>query len=459
MKEILPLCKIRKTAVNKSQDMTRGSIYRSIVVFAIPLFIGNIFQQLYNMADAMVVGRFVGLQALAAVGASASSYNLIIAIILGIASGASVVIAQIFGSGDRERLRKAYITTCKILLYAGLGLTVIGLFCCGPLLKLLGTPEDVFSDALTYVRYMVIGILATCLYNGMSSFLRSVGNSLTPLIALVISSLVNIGLDVLFVLVFHMGVAGVALATVIAQLISGLYCLFYIHHKMPEMGFSFRDFRMDRTVAKEMIRIALPSTFSTIVVTVSTMFIQAAVNHYGSTVVASYTIGNKVENIGFCLAYSIGLATGVFCGQNIGARNMERTQKGFRSGIVIALAYSVLIGSLMMFLAGPLTALFSSDTQVLQIAVPLIRIEAGFSPVLCVVFVFQNFLRNVSDVRPTVAMSFAEILSRGILPFVLSSWMGYYGIWWATPVGWTLSLVIGLIRYRSGKWKDKAAVG
>ena len=445
--------------MNKHQDMTQGNIYRSIIAFAIPLFIGNIFQQLYNMVDAMVVGRFVGLQALAAVGASAPSYNLIIAIILGIASGASVVIAQTFGSGDRERLRMAYITTWKILLYAGLGLMVIGFFCCGPLLKLLKTPEDVFADALVYVRYMVIGILATCLYNGMSSFLRSVGNSLTPLIALVISSLLNVGLDILFVLAFHMGVAGVALATVISQLVSGLYCLFYIHHKMPEMKFSLQEFRMEGSVAKEMIRIALPSTFSTVVVTVSTMFIQAAVNHYGSTVVAAYTIGNKVENIGFCLAYSIGLATGVFCGQNIGARNMERTRKGFRAGMVIALAYSVFVGLVMLLLAGPLTSLFSDDAEVMRIAVPLIRIEASFSPVLCVVFVFQNFLRNVSDVRPTVVMSFAEILSRGILPFVLSSWMGYYGIWWATPVGWTLSMIIGFVRYRSGKWKDKAMVG
>lgn len=451
--------KNRKTAAMKnSQDMTRGSIYRSIIAFAIPLFIGNIFQQLYNMVDAMVVGRFVGLKALAAVGASMSSYNLIIAIIMGVSSGASVVIAQIFGSGDKERLRKAYITTWNILLYAGLGLMVIGFFCCGPLLRLLGTPADVFDDAQVYVRYMVIGILATALYNGMSSFLRSVGNSLTPLIALIISSLVNVGLDILFVLVFQMGVAGVALATVIAQLVSGMYCLVFIHRKMPDMRFSLREFKMDREVAKEMIRIALPSTFSSVVVTVSTMFIQAAVNSYGSTVVGAYTIGNKVENIGFCLAFSIGLATGVFCGQNIGAGNMERTKKGFYAGIVIALLYSAVVGLAMLFLAGPLTTLFSTDPKVMEIAVPLIRIEASFSPVLCVVFVFQNFLRNVSDVRPTVVMSFAEILSRGILPFVLSSWLGYYGIWWATPVGWTLSLVIGFVRYRSGKWKDKARV-
>ena len=444
--------------MNKQHNMTIGSPFRNILIFAVPLFIGNVFQQLYNLVDAAVVGRFVGLKALAAVGASASSYNLIIAIILGIASGASVVVAQVFGSGDTGRLRKTYITIWNVLLYAGLALMVIGFFCSGPLLRLLGTPEDVFDDALIYVRYMVFGILATCLYNGMSSFLRSVGNSMTPLIALVISSLVNVGLDLLFVLVFQLGVAGVALATVISQLVSGLYCYFYIRKKMPEMRFKIREFHLDPSVAKEMIRIALPSTFSTIVVTVSTMFIQAAVNQYGSTVVGAYTIGQKVESIGFCLAYSIGLAAGVFCGQNIGAGDTERTRKGFRAGIIIALIYSGVIGILMIFLAGPLTGIFSSDPEVLEISVPLIRIEACFSPVLCVVFVLQNFLRNVSDVQPTVVMSFAEILSRGALPFVLSSWMGYYGIWWATPVGWTLSLIIGCVRYISGKWKGKVHI-
>ena len=440
---------------NSKQDLLNGNPYRCIIAFAVPLFIGNIFQQLYNMVDAAVVGRFVGLKALAAVGAGASGNGLIIAIVLGICNGASVVISQVYGTGIKEKLRKSYITTCKILLYAGIVLMIVGFLSCIPLLRLMGTPADVFDDAVVYVRFMVAGIMATCLYNGMSSFLRSVGDSMTPLIALIISSLVNVGLDVAFVLWFKMGVEGVAAATVISQLVSGLYCMVYIHKKMPEMNFSIREFRMDPEIAEEMMRIGLPATFSTVVVTVSTMFIQAAVNGFGSTVVGAYTIGGRVENIGFCLAYSIGLSTGVFCGQNIGADNMDRTMKGFRSGIVIAVVYSIIVGTAMFFLAGPLTGVFSTDPEVMQIAVPLIRITAAFAPVLCIVFVMQNFLRSVSDVRPTVVMSFAEILSRGILPLILPLWLGYYGIWWATPTGWILSLIIGWVRYRSGKWKEK----
>lgn len=441
-----------------AQDMTKGNPFRIILQFAVPLFLGNIFQQLYNMVDAIVVGQFVGTGALAAVGASGSSYSLIIATVNGFASGASVVIAQIFGSGDAERTRKAYITTWKVLFLSGAAFTLIGLLCCGALLRLLGTPSDVFADALLYMRVMCVGVLATCLYNGMAAFLRSVGDSRTPLAALIISSLVNIVLDLVLVLAAGMGVAGVAAATLTAQLLSGVYCLVHINRTMPQMRFGLHEFRLDRDVAGEMIRIGLPSTFSTIVVVASTMFIQAAVNRYGSLVVGAYTVNVKVENICMCLAFSIGLATGIFCGQNVGARDLKRAVQGFHAGLLIALIYSSLMGAVMWFFARPMNGLFSSDPEVIRIGSEIVRITAVFCPVLGILFVFQHFLRNASDVTPTVVMSFAEIFSRGVLPFVLSVWWGYHGIWWATPVGWVLSLLIGLVRYRSGKWKEKAGL-
>ncbi len=439
-------------------DMTKGNPGRLILRFAVPLFIGNIFQQLYNTVDAMVVGRFVGIQALAGVGASASSYSLIISLVNGFATGASVVIAQVFGSGSTEKVRQAYITTWKILAVCGAAFTLIGLLCCGFLLRLLGTPEDVYADAHVYMLVMCAGVLATCLYNGIASFLRSVGDSRTPLNALILSSVVNIVLDLAFVLFLGMGVAGVAVATLLAQLLSGLYCLAVVHKNMPQMKFSLREFKMDPSTAREMVRIGVPSAFSTVVVTASTMFIQAAVNRYGSLVVGAYTVDLKVENICMCLAYSIGMATGIFCGQNAGAKDRERTVLGLHTGIVIAVIYSTLMGILMWVFAGPLIRIFSEDEEVLAIGLPVVRITAVFSPVLGVLFVFQHFLRNVSDVKPTVVMSFAEIFSRGILPFVLSKWYGYYGIWWATPIGWMLSLLIGVVRYRSGKWKERSGL-
>ena len=449
---------MRGFVMKKQHDMTAGVPWKQILIFAVPLFVGNVFQMLYNMVDAVVVGRFVGIKALAAVGASGPGYSLIISLINGFCSGASVIIAQLFGSGDRRKVRSAYITTWKVLLLIGAVFTVLGLVFCGPILKLLGTPEDVYPGARTYLILMSAGILATCLYNGMASFLRSIGNSFIPLIALVAASLANIVLDLVLVLFAGLGVVGVAAATVVSQLLSGIYCLLYVHRKMPEMKFSPAEFRVDPEVAHEMIRVGLPATFSTVVVTVSTMFIQAAVNHYGSTVVGAFTVGNKVENICFCLAFAIGMATGVFCGQNIGAGDYERTIQGFHAGIRISLVYSCVMGGLAFVFTPQLIRLFSGDPEVFQVAVPLVRITVCFGPVLGVVFVFQHFLRNVSDVRPTVVMSFAEILSRGIFPFMLSSWLGYFGIWWATPIGWTLSMLIGLIRFLSGKWKGKVQI-
>lgn len=441
---------------SKTLDMTQGNPIKLILSFAIPLFIGNIFQQLYNMVDTIVVGQYVGVNALAAVGASSSSYSLIIAIVNGFTSGASVVIAQIFGSGDREKIRKSYITTWKILLLAGGAFTFVGLLLCGQLLKILGTPKEIFTDAHTYIMVMCAGVLATCLYNGMAAFMRSVGDSRTPLIALIVSSIVNIVLDLVFVLGAGMGVAGVAFATLIAQLVSGIYCLLYVRKTMPELNFTLSEFTIDRENAKEMIRIGVPATFSTIVVTLSTMFIQAAVNRFGATVVGAYTINQKVENIGMCLAFSIGLAAGVFCAQNVGAKNYKRTVDGLKAGILIAIVYSTVMGLLMIIFAKQMVGVFTLDPVVISIASEIIVITSAFCPVLGVLFVFQHFLRNVSDVKPTVIMSFTEIFSRGILPFVLPVWFGYHGIWWATPIGWTLSLIIGIVRYKSGKWKEKA---
>lgn len=444
--------------MKRNNDMTSGTPWKQILLFAVPLFVGTIFQMLYNTVDAIVVGRFVGIKALAAVGASTSSYNLIIALVNGFCSGASVVIAQTFGGGDMKMVRNAYITTCKILLIIGVLFMGIGIMGCGSLLRLLGTPEDVFADAHTYVMLMSAGILATCLYNGMASFLRSVGNSFIPLVALIVASVLNIVLDLAFVIWAGLGVTGVAIATVLSQLISGIFCFVYINRKMPEMRFSLKEFSIQGEVAHEMVRIGIPATFSAIVVTVSTMFIQAAINSYGSTVVGAYTVGMKVENICFCLAFAIGMATGVFCGQNTGAGDEKRTIQGFWSGIAISIIYSTIVAIPTIIFTRPLISIFTNEPEIFEIATPLVRITIAFGPVLGVVFVFQHFLRNVSDVQPTVVMSFMEVLSRGILPFVFSAWVGYFGIWWATPVGWTLCMIIGILRFASGKWKGKATV-
>lgn len=439
----------------KVSDMTTGNPSGLMIRFAVPLFIGNVFQMLYSAVDASVVGKFVGPTALASVGAATPGYNLISTLIIGFTGGASIVISQAFGSGKTEETKKSFATSAILIAVTGLIFTIVGFLAAVPILRVMGTPKDTMDGAKTYLMWMCAGILATCLYNGMSSFLRAIGNSMTPLIALVLSSLLNVILDLTFVIAFHMGIAGVAIATVLSQLISGIYCVIYVHRSLPEYILHRSDLQIHKDQLKEMLRLGFPSALSSGVVTLSVMFIQRAVNAYGSTVMASYTAANKAEQIGFCLSYSIGLAVGVFAAQNKGAGKMDRVKEGLFTGIRISLIYHCIVAVFMYAGAGLLMRIFSSDPEVLDLGVHIVHITAVFGPVLGVVFIFQNFLRNVSDITPTIWMSGAEIFSRGFLPFALSSRFGYNGIWWATPIGWSLSMLIGVLRYRSGKWMKK----
>lgn len=437
------------------RDMTSGSPMKAITLFAVPMFVGNVFQQIYNMVDSIVVGNFVGSQALAAVGTCGGAFNLILALIVGLTNGMSVVIAQYFGARDYQMVKQTFISAIIVNLSVGIGVTAVGVLLSRPLLLVLGTPEDIMEDAVTYLTIMFLGTLANCMYNGMAAVLRALGDSLIPLLILVVASLLNVGLDLLFVLSFGMGVAGVALATVLSQLISAVLCVIYVFIKLPMLRFGKKEFHADRAVVREMVRIGVPAAFSSAGVSISVMFMQRAINSYGSTVIAAYTSGNRAEQLGMCLSFSIGASVGTFCGQNIGAKNFDRVRRGLHAGYIICLSYTVVVGVLMFIFSDFLSRLFSSDPTVIAISSECIRVVALFAPMLGFVFLFQNFLRSAGDVTPTVWMSISEIVARSVLAFTFSALFGYHGIWWATPVGWTGSALIGYLRYRSGKWRRK----
>ena len=437
------------------RDMTSGSPMKIITLFAIPMFVGNVFQQVYNMVDSIVVGNFVGPKALAAVGTCGGAFNLILALIVGLTSGMSVVVAQYFGARNYEMVKKTFISAIIVNMSVGIAVTVVGILLSRPLLIILGTPEDIMDDAVIYLTIMFLGTLANCMYNGMSAVLRALGDSVIPLLILVVASLMNVVLDLLFVISFGMGVAGVALATVLSQLISAILCVIYVFIKLPMLRFKGADFHADREVVKEIIRIGVPAALSSSGVSISVMFMQRAINAYGSTVIAAYTSGNRAEQLGMCLSFSIGASVGTFCGQNIGAKKFERVHLGLRVGYIICFTYTIIVGILMFVFADALSRLFSSDRTVIDISSECIRVVSLFAPMLGLVFLFQNFLRSAGDVTPTVWMSISEIVARSVLAFAFSALFGYHGIWWATPVGWTGSALIGYLRYRSGKWRDK----
>jgi len=441
---------------SRKMDMTEGKVFDLIMKFAIPLFIGSVFQQVYNMADSIVVGQFIGKNALAAVGGCASSYNLILALISGFSTAASVIIAQAYGSGDVERVRKSFYTSVIVIMVTGVLMTVVGILAARPLLEILGTPADVMDEAVIYLTTICAGILATCLYNAIASCLRAIGNSFIPLLALIMASLINVGLDLFFVLSLGLGVFGTALATVISELMSGIFCLIYALKKTEV--FAFSDFHgvMDIVIVKEVFRIGIPAALSSSIVMISAMFMQRAVNQFGSDAAAAYTAGSRTEQIFMCLSFAIGQAIGTFSGQNIGAEKYDRVKEGMRNGYLINLLYTVVMGCIMFFGAPYVLAIFTTSQKVAEIGVPMVRITAVFAPVLGFVFIFQNFLRSASDISPTIWMSACEISAWSILSFVFAAIGGCFGIWWATPVGWSGSMLIGLIRYRSGAWKEKS---
>ena len=437
-------------------DMTQGSPFRLIMAFALPLFIGNIFQQFYNVVDSVVVGRFVGSQALAAVGCSGTPFGFFMTLIQGFTAAASVLISQAYGAGNEENQRRAYGTSAVIILTAGILLTAIGISIARPLLILLKTPENILDQAVIYLRTVCTGILATCLYNMMASCLRAVGNSMIPLYALILTSLLNVLLDLVFVIAFGMGVFGVALATVLAQLISGVFCFFYAVGRFPQFAPGNLLTGFHRQTASEVFRIGIPSSMQSSIVSISAMCMQRAVNSHGSVVTAAYTVGNRAEQLFFCLSFAIGLAVGTFSGQNAGAGRYDRVERGHKAGFVISTVYTALTAAVLIPCAPWFFRIFTTDAEVISIAVPFCRITAAFAPVLGMVFIYQNLLRSCSDIAPTVWMSITEVLSRAVLPFVFSALWGYTGIWWATPVGWTASAIIGYLRFRSGKWKEKS---
>ncbi len=447
---------VKKYRKQTGTNMTEGNAFGLILRFAIPLFIGNVFQQVYNMVDSVVVGRFVSSEALAAVGCGTSPFGFFMTLIQGFTVAASVLISQAYGAGNEKQLRRAYGTSTIIVMAAGILLTILGAFIARPLLILLRTPDNILDMSVVYLRTVCLGLLATCLYNTMASCLRAVGNSVFPLYALILTSLLNVALDLLFVVRFGMGIFGVALATVLSQLVSGVICLIYAMKSFPQFASSNLITGFQKQMAEEVMRIGIPSSLQSSIVAVSAMCMQRAVNSYGSVVTAGYTIGNRTDQLFFCLSFAIGLAVGTFAGQNAGAGNYGRVREGMKKGFVISTVYTVATAAVLIPFASQICRIFTTEAPVIAVAVPYCRIMSVFAPMLGMVFIYQNVLRSCSDIAPTVWMSITEVASRAILPFVFSALLGYAGIWWATPVGWTASVIIGFVRFRSGRWEEKS---
>ncbi|MBE6586053.1 MAG: MATE family efflux transporter [Ruminococcaceae bacterium] len=437
--------------MNRTTDMTAGSPTRHLLVFSLPLIITNLGQQFYMIVDAAIVGRGVGVQALAAVGATDWIYWLILWTVTGMTQGISTFVSRYFGDKNYDDMNKS-IAMCTLLCGAVGGvLSVAGLILAKPLLLLLNTPEDILEGAVTYLVTMVAGTLVVAAYNMAASVLRALGDGKSPLIAMAIAALLNVGLDLLFVLVFHMGIFGAAIASVIAQLVSFVYCLIRIR-KIDCVRLTTHTWRIDWQMMKSLFAFGMPLALEFIVISLGGIILQSAINLQGSPFIAGYTATNKVYGLLESSALSLGIASATFLAQNYGAGNYRRVRQGVLTSTVIVLIMSVAVSGVMYLIRDPFMKLFmdSSEPHAAEahnIAVYYLTILCIFLSILYLLHIFRNVLQAMGVAVWSMLSGFAEFFARVIMSKWVIDFMGSDALFVAEPVAWLVALLFVLVPY------------
>ena len=432
-----------------TKDMTKGSPWRLIFFFTVPVLLGNIFQQLYSMVDTIIVGRFVSVQALAAVGATGSISFLVIGFATGITSGFGIVIAQKFGAGDEKAVRRSVGVSIVLCIIITIILTILSLSTSRFVLELMNTPDDIINDAVIYINIIYAGIFATIYYNMVASILRALGDSKTPLYFLILSSILNVVLDLVLIINFHMGVAGAGIATVFSQFVSAVLCTIYTIKRYPILKLKKSDFRVNKTWAWAHLRVGLPMALQFSVTAVGVMVLQSALNVFGSEVIASFTAASKVETLVTQTMNSLGTTMATFCGQNLGAGKWRRIKKGMQVGMIFS-AGCVLIAALINFTLGTAaTRLFMTDPsdEIIGYARTYLYITTLFYPFLAAIYLFRNSLQGMGDAMIPMIGGVAELISRLGVAVILPIFIGYIGVCLASPAAWFVTGMILTVRY------------
>jgi putative MATE family efflux protein len=441
-------------------SMTEGNTVKLLLSFTLPMLIGNLFQQLYNMVDSIVVGRYVGANALASVGATGSLNYMFFALSLGISVGVGVVVSQNFGADRMEMVEKSIINGMYLLMAASAVMSIVGVVAARWVLMLLDTPEVILDDAVIYMRVTCGGILATAAYNGVSSILRALGDSKTPLYFMLVSCFINIGLDLLFVIVFGWSVFGVGLATIIAQFVAAVGAFAYAIYKIP----CFRIKKQNRPIRMDIISkcftLGLPIALQNALIAFSCIFLQRVVNGFGESVVAANTALSRIEQLVQQPYSSLGAAITTYTGQNIGAGKIDRVKKGFRVGM-----WSVLIFSLVMLipcqlLSKPIVGIFVTDENVISIGAVGLRITSCFYFLLGMIYVARSVLNGAGDAVYSMINGIMEVVGRVGFAIILTKIpaIGMWGIFLITGFTWSLTGIVSVGRYLKGKWEFKQVV-
>lgn len=443
--------------MTKTTDMTVGNPIGHILRFALPLLVGNVFQQLYNMVDSLVVGNFVGANALAAVGNCGAVNSLFFAMANGLSIGIGILAAQYFGAHDEEKIKTVIGNAVYVLGTVALVMSVVGILLSPVVMRILGTPDTIRADSVVYMRVTCAGMLGIAFYNGTAAILRALGDARTPLYFLILSSIVNVILDLVFVLRMDMGVLGVGLATVIAELISAIVCMLYAYRKVSFFRLGKVDMRPDRKMIVRAFELGIPIAMQSAMISVSRMVLQGVINSFGESVMAASDIINRIEELVQQPFSSLHAALTTYAGQNIGARDTERVRKGYRQSAIVAVGFGLLIIPIAYLFGEKIVGAFVKDAEVIAIGTTALHINSLFYAVVGMIHISRAVLNGCGDTGFALMNGLTEVICRVCYSqfFTRIPALGYWGIWVTTAATWTTTAFVCIIRYMSGIWKKK----
>lgn len=438
-----------------NKDLTKGPVVKSMLLFAIPMILGDLLQQCYNIADTLIVGQFLGKTALAAVGSSFTLMTFITSIILGLCMGSGALFSIRFGQRDEKGLKQDLCASFFFIAFISILLNIIAYICLDVLKLFLRVPHEVWGDMRCYLLYIFMGIIAIFLYNFFSAYLRSIGNSVIPLIFLAISSILNIILDLYFVLVLKMGVGGAALATVLSQYVSGIGIMLYTLLKYKEVLVIFKISYLKRERIKQIISFSLLTCIQQSVMNLGILMVQGLVNSFGTVVMAAFAAAVKIDAFAYMPVQDFGNAFSTFIAQNYGAKERERIQKGLKEAVRISSIFCIIISILVYIFARSLMMIFvdANETSIILEGVRYLRIEGAFYMGIGCLFLLYGLYRALGRPGMSVVLTVFSLGTRVALAYILSSipTLGVTGIWWSVPIGWALADIVGLVYYKKNK--------
>lgn len=443
---------------DNTMNMTEGNPVKLLLVFSLPMLIGNLFQQVYNLVDSVVVGRYVGANALAAIGVTSSVGFLFFALSNGIGSGGGIITSQLFGAGEYNKVKNAMANAAYLMLVMASLVGVMAYVLAGPVLQLLQTPDEIYADALLYMHMTCIGVPLIAVYNYASSMLRALGDSKGPLYFLIFSSIINVILDVWFVRGLNLSVFGAALATIIAQVIAGVGCMIYAYKVNSFFHMSRENLQPNRELLWRSIKLGVPLSVQFSLIAISCMGLQVVVNGFGAVAVAAFTAVGRIEQIVHQPYGSLGSALSTYCGQNMGAGKKDRILTGFRKSLLLMVGFTLVLLPVMQIFGEAIMRVFVEDADVIAMGATAIRITSLFYITLGVIYITRGVLNGLGDALFALINGGVEVAFRITVPIFMVAIpvIGVWGIWWATGIVWAVSAFFCIWRYFA--WKKKYLV-